>query len=299
MKTVNVLSSLVVGAACLGLGDLLEAATMQTIGPGSAVSVVDRFATFDALNSTNTQELGNYSEGGLYITTGNQSWGADPPLAARLDPFHGATAPDRGFFCVAWDNLEWTSLRTTNLAVIHGVEFMYGNGWTTGDPYGPYPWGNNNAELVWQTWRDGTNVSSGTVGGTPLLPVGTVVGFYDPAGFDELLMKATIATALDTNSNALALDNLNVMLTNVPPAPVIYESDFGLNPNSRLPSLTVYDTIPGCQYRMVYTESLPAPVWNPVNPPPSVDWQAGGGILTFADTAAPGAPQRFYRVEVR
>ncbi len=49
------------------------AATIQTIGAGSAVAVADCSATFDSLNSTNTQELGNYAEGGLSITTGNQS----------------------------------------------------------------------------------------------------------------------------------------------------------------------------------------------------------------------------------
>ena len=97
------------------------ATTIQTLGAGSAVSTADRMATFDALTATNTMELGAYSEGGLYITTGNQSWGADPPMAAKLDPFHGATAPDRAFFCVAWDNPEWTSIRTTNMAVMHAV----------------------------------------------------------------------------------------------------------------------------------------------------------------------------------
>ena len=227
------------------------AVTVSTLGSGSAVTVVDRVATFDSLTSTNTMELGNYSEGGLRITTGNQSWGADPPMAAKLDPFHGATAPDRGFFCVAWDNPEWTSIRTTNNAVIHGVEFVYGNGWTTGDIYGPYPWGNSAAILIWQTWRSGTNVSSGSVGDTWMLPVGTVVGFYDPSGFDELTMKAIMLTAADTNSNALALDNVMVQLIAQPPAPVIYGSDFTVNPTNHVPSLTVWDTLAGLEYRLV------------------------------------------------
>ena len=57
-------------------------------GSGSTVSVVDRRATFDIINSSYTAELGNYQEGGLSVTTGSQAWGADPPMAARLDPFH-------------------------------------------------------------------------------------------------------------------------------------------------------------------------------------------------------------------
>ena len=220
-------------------------------------------------------------------------------MAAKLDPFHGATAPDRGFFCVAWDNPEWTSIRTTNNAVIHGVEFVYGNGWTTGDIYGQYPWGNNAAILIWQTWRNGTLVSSGSVGDTWMLPVGTVVGFYDPAGFDELTMKAIMLTAADTNSNALALDNLNVMLTNVPPAPAIYGNDFTVRPAAAIPSLTVWSTIPGVHYRLVYAEDLASGLWSPVTPPLPAGWIPGGGNLTFTDPAAPGKPLRLYRVEAQ
>jgi hypothetical protein len=276
-----------------------SAATIQTLGSRSAVSVAERIATFDSLNSTNTQELGNYSEGGLYITTGNQSWGADPPLAAKLDPFHGATAPDRGFFCVAWDNPEWTSIRTTNLAVMHAVEFVYGNGWTTGDIYGQYPWGNNAAILIWQTWRNGTLISSNSVGGTWMLPVGTVVGFFDPAGFDELTMKAIMLTAASTNSNALALDNVMVQLTYQPPAPLLFGTDFSVNPTNHIPSLTVWDTLAGLQYRLVYSENVATNAWTPVTPPLPSGWVAGGGSLTFTDSGAPGPPRRFYRVEVR
>ncbi|HEY5913022.1 MAG TPA: hypothetical protein VJA21_20725 [Verrucomicrobiae bacterium] len=287
--------------AALGLAPLSwgRAATVQTLGTGSAVALVERAATFDSLTSTDTRELGNYSEGGLYVATGNQSWGADPPLAARLDPFHGATAPDRGFFCVAWDNPEWTSIRTTNMAVIHAVEFVYGNGWTTGDIYGQYPWGNNAAILIWQTWLNGTLVSSGSAGGAPMLPVGTVVGFYDPTGFDELTLKAIMLTAADTNSNALALDNVMVQLTNQPPAPVIYGEDFSFNPTNQAASLRVWGTLSGAEYRLVYAEDLASTTWSPVTPPLPDGWVPGGGDLMLTDPGAPGRPHRFYRVEAR
>jgi hypothetical protein len=280
---------------CLVAGPL-GAATTQTLGAGSAVAIPERLATFDSLNSTNPQELGNYAEGGLLITTGNQSWAADPPLAARLDPFHGATAPDRGFFCVAWENLDWTSIRATNRQVIHGVEFVYGNSWTTGAIFGQYPWGSSDADLVWETWRDGTNISSGSV---PFLAVGSIVGFYDPAGFDELLMKAISTASADTNLNALALDNVSAMLTNVPPAPLVYGSDLAVNPATGVPSLTVWATIPGVAYRLVYSEDLGAGLWSPVTPPSPAGWVPGGGDLTLSDPGAPGRPRRFYRVEAR
>ncbi len=276
-----------------------SAVTVSTTGAGAAVSVVDRRATFDSLTSTNASNLGNYQEGGLYITTGMTSWGDDVNMAAKLDPFHGATAPDRAFFCVSWDNPEWTSVRTTNAAIIHGVEFVYGNGWSTGDVYGQYPWGRNDAVLIWQTWCAGTNVSSGAMGDLWALPVGTIVGFYDPAGFDELLLKAVMAPVATTNSNALALDNLNVMLTNVPPAPVIYGTDFSVSPATGIPALTVWSTLAGVQYRLVYSEDLASGVWNPVTPPLPAGWVPGGGDLTLTDPTAPGKQHRFYRVEAQ
>jgi hypothetical protein len=256
-------------------------------------------ATFDRLNSTNVVDLGNYQEGGLFITTGMTSWADDASMAAKLDPFHGATAPDRAFFCVFGDNPEWTSIRTTNGAVIHGVEFVYGNGWTSGDIYGQYPWGNDAAILTWRTWRHGTNVSAGAVGDTSTLPVGTVVWFFDARGFDELTMKAIMLTAASTNSNALALDNLKVMLTDQPPPPVIYGSDFGFNPTTGLPSLTVWDTLPDVLYRMVYSEDLALGVWMPVTPPLPDGWVPGAGTVVFSDAGAAGKPHRFYRIEAR
>jgi hypothetical protein len=73
MRTSSLSRSILVGLTCLSSAARIQAATIQTLGSGSALSVAERIATFDTLNSTNTRELGNYTEGGLYITTGNQS----------------------------------------------------------------------------------------------------------------------------------------------------------------------------------------------------------------------------------
>jgi hypothetical protein len=132
-----------------------------------------------------------------------------------------------------------------------------------------------------------------------MLPVGTVVGFYDASGFDELTIKAIMLTAASTNSNALALDNVVVQLTNRPPAPVIYGSNFTFNPTSHIPALTVWGTLPGVQYRLVYAEDIAAGVWNPVTPPLPAGWVPGGGDILLTDPGAPGNPHRFYRVEAR
>ena len=59
-------------------------------------------------------------------------------------------------------------------------------------------------------------VSSGTIGGSPLLEMGTILGFSDSAGFDQLLVRSTIASSGNPNLQAIALDNLQVQATIVP-----------------------------------------------------------------------------------
>lgn len=299
MKTANLTSASVLGAACLAFCHQAAAATVSTLGAGSAVTFVDRSATFDVLTSANVVHLDTYAEGGLSITTSGDSWAADLNMSAKLDPFFGANGTDRAFYAIAWANTDWVTIQTTNVTMMYGVEFMYGNDWTTGDIYGPYPWGNALGFVEWQTFNNGTVVSSGQIGPNPTLPLGSVLGFYDPAGFDQLLLRCRMDGVSPTNLQALALDNLKVQLTNVPPAPVIWGSDFSLAPATGVASLTVYDTIAGSQYRMVYTETLTPPAWVPVLPPLPDGWTNGGGTLTFMDPSAPGKPHRWYRVEAR
>lgn len=299
MKTSSLSRAIAISLTCMAAAINLHAATTSTLGSGSAVSVVDRMATFDIINSTYTAELGNYKEGGLSVTTGSQAWGADPPMAARLDPFHLPGGTDGGFFAFANGTAEWVVIQTTNQARMHAVEFLYGNTWTTGDVYGQYPWGNDGGYVEWQTLDNGALVSSGQVGPDPRLPMGTVIGFYDPAGFDQLQVKCRIANSSPANDQAIALDNLMVQLTNRPPAPVIYGSDLSVNPTNGVPSLTVRDTLAGVQYRLVFSENLATGTWTAVTPPSPGGWVAGGGPLTFTDSGATGRPQRFYRVEAQ
>ncbi len=112
-------------------------------------------------------------------------------------------------------------------------------------------------------------------------------------------MKAIMLTAADTNSNALALDNLLVQLTNQPPAPVIYGTDFTVNPSNHIPSLTVRGTLLGVQYRLEYTDNPASGIWTSVTPPRPAGWVPGGGDLILTDPGAPGRPHRFYRVEAQ
>lgn len=299
MKNLNLSGGIGMGVTCLAFGAHLQAATLQTLGSGSAVSRVDCAATFDSLNANNVVHLDTYVEGALRVTTSGDSWAADLNLSAKLDPFHGANAPDRAFHGTAWGNEDWVTIQTTNSAAIYGVEFMYGNCWTTGDIYGPYPWGNDQGFVDWQTWKNGVMVSSGQVGTISTLAMGTILGFYDPTGFDQLLVRCRIPGMSPPNLQTIALDNLAVMLTNRPPAPVIWAEDFTVNSATGVPSLTVWDTVAGCQYRLVYTDDFVSPIWMSVPIPPPDGWQSGGGTLVFTDPGAPGRAQRFYRVEVR
>ena len=199
----------IVGVWCLLAGPS-RANTVQTFGSGSAVGTADRVANFDPLSANGTP-ISDYVEDGLFIGVDGDSWvGTGSPV---FDPFHGANGTDHAFECPYGGSLGWVTIYTTDNRKIFGFEFLYGNGWTTGDIYGPYPWGNNLAIVEWQTWNGNTMVSSGTIGGAPLLEMGTVVGFRDAAGFDRLLMKCTIASSYDPNLQVLALDNVRVALT--------------------------------------------------------------------------------------
>jgi hypothetical protein len=70
------------------------------------------------------------------------------------------------------------------------------------------------ADLLWITLNNGNQTGSGTVAS---LAKGTVVGWSDPSGFDELLVAAH-NFSVDTVFNAIALDNLEVQLAPAGPA---------------------------------------------------------------------------------
>ena len=218
--------------ACLAGPSIAQ--TTQTIGPGSAVPFIDRTADFNAL-AVNGTPLSDYSEGGLFIRTDGDSWiGDGNPV--RFDPFHGANGSDFYFYCPYGGSQGYTTIETTDSSRIYALEFMYGNGWTTGQIYGPFPWGDNGGIVDWKTYRGNTLVSSGFIGNGPVLEMGTIVGFSDPAGFDRLLIRCTHPNSGDPNLQVLCLDDLHVQITAPPPcyancdasttAPVLNVLDF-------------------------------------------------------------------------
>ena len=206
----NLMTSIVVLGVSFAFGDRVAGETIQTEGEGAAVTSIDRSATFDTLTIDRDIPLSDYTEGGLFIGMNGDSWTKTAP--AEFDPFGGAN-PDRAFYATYDGATGWTVIRTTDSRKIFGIEFLYGNAWTTGDIY-VHPWGNSNAWVEWQTLDGATVVSSGQIG--PPLQVGTVIGFRDASGFDELWLKCQIANQADPNLQALAMDNLHVQITSVP-----------------------------------------------------------------------------------
>ncbi|MBI3658705.1 MAG: hypothetical protein HY232_20110 [Acidobacteria bacterium] len=218
MRLIN--SILIVGA-CFVFSHHVTAATIATRWAGSAVTSIDRSATFDGLDYIhNGTSISDYTEDSLFIGTDGDSFsGRGPAFPPYFNPFHIPMDPaTQAFYFPDEGNRDWVTIQTTDSQKIIAVEFLYGNGWTTGDIYG-VPWGNDNAFVEWQTLNDGVVVSSGQVGPNPLLPVGTILGFYDPDGFDQLLMKCRIAGSVIPELQALAMDNLQVQLSETPAQP--------------------------------------------------------------------------------
>jgi len=205
------LAALVLAGSLLISPAQLHAGSVQTFGEGSAIKIVDRSATFDILvYSNNGTSLSDYTEGSLVIATSGDNYVGSPSIQPYFDPFHvpGNPAP-QGFLFPESGTTEWTTISTTDNQRIHGIEFLYGNGWTTGDIYG-IPWGSDKAYIIWRTLRAGKVVSSGQIGPNPVLPVGTIIGFHDRKGFDQLQLKCLSPDSGNPDLQALALDNVRV-----------------------------------------------------------------------------------------
>jgi hypothetical protein len=197
------LSRLLAGL-CLAAAVSARAGTVQTVGAGSAVATVDLSDDFNSFANT---DLSVYSADGLSVTTPGFEYDTN------LDPFGGAG--DRsGFYYPGGGAAGWTTIETDDQSLMSGVEFLYGNGWQNGSYDGLNTvFGSDTAVLYWQTLDGNTVESCGSV----VLDVGTVVGFSDPAGFEELQVSAAAGPESPPGENALALDDLNVQLA--PPVP--------------------------------------------------------------------------------
>jgi len=178
-----------------GLAANANAAPIFSTGAGSAVTTVDRSATFDDLNATGI-DLSSYTEDGLSISVPDTSF-------VGFDAFgDGSTT---GFYYGDDGNNSYVTIKGTDGALFSAIEFRLGDGYGAGTN-----------SLLWETRLKGVTTGSGF---EPDLAMGLVVGWSDSSGFDELLIAAdqffTDGSAFG-DFQAIALDDVNAQLANVP-----------------------------------------------------------------------------------
>ena len=173
------------------------AGTIQTLGAGSAVSSVDRSANFDALaEGTN---LTGYTEGGLGISVADRSF--QSPCCADFPstgPYPGAGFSG-GFFYPWGGSDDPVHITAADGLDLFAVELNVGSGFI----------GQGAMHVYWEAYDDLALIGSGSFD----VAKGTVLGFSDPNGFDELRI-AGLASSGSTGFGfqALALDNLVAQL---------------------------------------------------------------------------------------
>lgn len=173
---------------------------MVTVGAGSAVTTIDRSATFDSLNADGISLVG-YTEGQLIISANNTLYQGTNFF---VEPIVG-DGSTQYFYGNGGDN-SFVTITGTDGAIFSAIEFMVGDGF--GGVASP------NTRVAWATYLNGILTGSGT----DLIPQGGVIGFLDATGFDELRVAAD-----DDNINgptfnfgdaqAIAIDNLNAQLS--------------------------------------------------------------------------------------
>jgi len=191
----------------------LTATPVFSTGAGSAVSVVDRSATFDSV--ADYTPLENYSEGGLRISVQDYAYTSFSPAPGFSGGFHypsgGALGP--------------TVIAPADSVLMYAIEFNIGSGFVNqvgGTGY-----------FAWETRMGATTTGGGWF--TADISVAQVAGFADPDGFDMLLVAnyqslETAMAGIDPGGyQALAIDNLNVQVGSEPIIIIVPEpSSFAL-----------------------------------------------------------------------
>lgn len=170
-----------------------QAAVVQTIGAGSAVTTVHGSADFESIDALN----GNpYQEGGMSfsrtgLTTNNNTCG----YAGCWDHF--------GQFGFSGNYMYGVGAGYFTLAAIgdklfHGLEFIAGTGFYA-----------NSATTYWRAFNDGIEVGNGSV----TTGANAILGFSSTSGFDELRIGA------GDSFDAPAFDTVRAQYANVQAVP--------------------------------------------------------------------------------
>jgi PEP-CTERM motif len=173
-------------------------AVTQTTGAGSAVSIVEGTANFESLSALSDNP---YLEGGMVFSRTN--------LSNNPCDFAGC-AGHPGFVGFSGNYMYgigsgYFEIAATGGNVFHGLEFTIGTGFDI-----------NPQNVSWQAFSSSILVGSGTLS----LSSGTIIGFSDAIGFDNLRY-----TSDDRDSYgyvAPAFDSVHAQFTAAVPEPEIY-----------------------------------------------------------------------------
>ena len=175
-------------------------AVTQTTGAGSAVSIVEGTANFESRNALFDNP---YSEGGMVfsrtgLTFNNNGCG-----------FGGCTSTS-GFAGFSGNYMYgvgsgYFEIAATGGNVFHGLEFTIGTGFDI-----------NPQNVSWQAFSSSILVGSGTLS----LESGTIIGFSDAIGFDNL--RYTSDDRDRYGYVAPAFDSVHAQFTAAIPEPEIY-----------------------------------------------------------------------------
>ncbi len=194
----SVLATLLVSFAALSNA---HADVLQSSGAGSAVTTVSASADFESVAALNDNP---YVENGLSFSRTNLSFdnntcgfaGCGGAFPANFSGNYMYGVGTGGFF----------TMSAASGTAFKGLEFVAGSGFGNG----------TNVNFVWQTFSAGVMTGSGS--GTTA--TGTVLGFSDAAGFDQLnWTESSGSTDLTGSLNAPAFDSVRVELTSAVPEP--------------------------------------------------------------------------------
>lgn len=193
----KILSGLATGFLLIGMVGMVSATPIVTFGTGSAVTSIDRIATFDAITAV-YMDISNYTENMINVSV-IDSEGSYVGFDAFLDGTYTQFLYGYG------GNDSYATITTTDTAIMTGLEFKIGHGS-----------GQDLANTVWETYLNGSITGSGTF----TTKRGNIVGWSDQTGFDELRVGAYgyDYTALG-QEQSIAIDDLAVQATAPVPEP--------------------------------------------------------------------------------
>ncbi len=175
-------------------------AAIVSVGPGSAVDDVDRFANFNDV--AQSQSLSGYTEDEMVISV-------ESTAHILFDPTGGNGGFSGAFHYPGSGSYYLTSITAEDSAEMFAIELNVGNGFSSPITH-----------IHWELLSNSIVIDSGAVS----LTSGGVLGLNEPNGFDKLLIggfdsyELAAAATQSTLNHHLAIDNLVVDLTMPEPA---------------------------------------------------------------------------------